>query len=158
MSRRRRNPALSDVNTLLILGGVGVVIYMLYRVYGAGKSVVAAAGQAQQAAGSKVADILEYIFPHAVKLGQFAPNSTIVLPDQTEITSDLASGVGQFTATDGTQQIQFVFGGQTYRTAASPDETNTYYAFAANTPAATITAGTTPPAGPDWTTMYPGGA
>jgi hypothetical protein len=140
--RRRRNPSLGDVNTLLTLAAIGVAGYVIYKVWGFGKSAVTAVGQTASQASSGVADFLETIFPHSISSTSFAPGSSIIMPDGTEITSDQASGVGAFTATDGTTQIQFYFGGHTYLTAARPDETNTYYALATGATAAAVTAAT----------------
>jgi hypothetical protein len=124
MRRRHRNPSLGDVNTLLLLGVAG---YLIYKLFGLGQSAATAVGKTFSDTSSGLADWLEQIFPHASSTAAFVPGSSIVLPDGTEITSDLAHGVGAFTAADGTQQFQFYFGGKIYRTMAQPDETNTYY-------------------------------
>lgn len=140
--RRRRNPSLSDVNTFGILLAIGVGGYLLYKLFGVGSTAATAVGKAFSSASSAVADVAEKIFPHSISSVTFAPGSTIILPDGTEITSDLASGVGAFTATDGTTQIQFYFGGKIYQTAEYPDETNTYYALQTGASAASVTAAT----------------
>jgi hypothetical protein len=140
--RRRRNPSLGDFQGLATLVMLGVAAYVIYKVFGYGKQAGAAVGQAFSTTSSKVADVLESVFPHALSNVKFTPNSWIVLPDGTEITSDLTSGAGAFTAADGSIQIQFYFGGKTYRVPATPDETNTYYAT--DTSGTTATPTTTP--------------
>jgi hypothetical protein len=126
--RRRRNPTLGEAEGLVVLVAAGVGLYMLYKLFGLGKSAVTTTGQAFSSASSKVADWVSALFPPGISSVSFAPGSWIVLPDGTQITSDIASGAGTFTAADGSTQIQFYFGGKTYRTNAQPDETNTYYA------------------------------
>jgi hypothetical protein len=157
MKRRRRNPTLGEAEGLVVLVAAGVGVYLLYKLFGLGKSAATATTQAFSSASSKVADWLTALLPPAIQSVTFAPNSWIVLPDGTQITSDIvAAGAGAFTATDGSTQIQFYFGGKTYRTAATPDETNTYYA----TDATGATAPALVPAVPTmpFSQQFPGGA
>ena len=114
---------------ILLLTGVGVAAYALYKTLHAGAAVVSAVSTGFSNASSTTADWLEAIFPHGPSSFAWPSGSTIILGDGTEITPNLTSGAGQFTALDGSQQVQFYFGGKVYRTtSAVPDETNTFYA------------------------------
>lgn len=111
MRRRRRNPALSDINTLLIVGVVGVGAYFIWKLMTTGKAAITSAGSA----------ISKAIAPNPTA------NATIVLSDGTEIPWSAATWrnwIGWFNTL-----AQFDYNGVGYQLISNtPDETNTYYA------------------------------
>lgn len=115
---------------LVLLAGLGVGGYLLYRALtSAGSKAVAATQQAFSNTSSGVADVLETLFPHAIGNTVLAAGATILLGDGTEIPAASAQGVGAFTDTDNTVKFQFFYQGKMYRTTSGqPDSTNTYYA------------------------------
>jgi hypothetical protein len=125
--RRRRNP---DYLNWAMLAGIAVGAYVLYQwLTSAGKAATTAVPRAFSSASSGLADVLETIFPHGNST--LLPTATILLANGQEIPATAPSGVGAFTDVDGTQKFQFYFNGATYRTTTgTPDETNTYYAYA----------------------------
>lgn len=75
MRRRRRNPSLGDVNTLLMWGAIAVGAYVVYKIVTGAGAVAKKIGDVQQTAGSAVADLFpNYIAPPG---GQF----TVTMPD-----------------------------------------------------------------------------
>jgi hypothetical protein len=124
---RRRNP---DYVNLAVLAGIGVGAYVLYQwLTGAGRAAATAVPAAFSSASSKLADVLETVFPHGNST--LLPTATILLSTGQEIPATAPSGVGAFTDIDGTQKFQFYYRGATWRTTSgTPDETNTYYAYA----------------------------
>lgn len=119
---RRRNP---DYLNLALLGAIGVGLYVLYTTL---KSAPAAISNAQQAAGSKVADWFDFLLPGTTTL---PAGTTIVLGTDAEIPASAAQAVAKFTDTDNTAKYQFFYAGQTWRTTStSPDDANAFYATA----------------------------
>lgn len=123
-------------STLLLIAGVGVGGYLLYRlVSGLASKAVALPGQALTATQGGVTNLLTSLFPPASTTATVAAQAaaaggaTVILGDGSEIPFSSVSGVGAFTDTDGVMKLQFYYQGKIYRTtAAQPDSTNTYYA------------------------------
>lgn len=107
----RRNPSLSDVNTLLVVGVAGVALYLVYKLVTTGRQAVT---QAATAVSKALVP-----FPTA--------SATIVLSDGTEIPYSAVTWrrwIGWFNTLD-----QFDYNGVGYQLLSNqPDETNTYYA------------------------------
>lgn len=111
MSRRRRNPTLGDVNTLLMVGVTGVALYLVYKLVSAAPKVVTAAGAA----------VSKALVPNPTA------GATIILPDGSEVPYESVTWrkwIGWFNTL-----AQFDYNGVGYQLLDNkPDETNTYYA------------------------------
>lgn len=84
MTRRRRNPSVADMTGLLKWGLIAVGAYLVYsfikKSTGLVTGAAAAVGQAQQAAGSAVADL----FP--TNIAQPGGSFTVTQADGTQVT------------------------------------------------------------------------
>jgi hypothetical protein len=76
MRKRRRNPSLTDINTFLMWGAFAVLAYFIYKTFTGTKKVLI---DAQQAAGSTVADAMQAILGS----GQAKPGEVyeVTMPD-----------------------------------------------------------------------------
>ena len=100
--RRRRNPSIKDMNTLLVWGGIAVAAFLIYKLISGAKSVLV---NASQAAGSSLADAAQFVLGS----GQASPGEvyTVTMPDgsvQTVAYSQLPQAAGALPpATTGMQ-------------------------------------------------------